>query len=165
MIATLATTSQHKGNKWNYKLVFIINHHSISKDCFCFIWFILTTKLIITEIYSCLTFHVKQSGLFNRTRYLGRSRSARHYDLVHTPGSGAIKARRCHFWSQSHFSFIYSFTKSEIEMKSETVSLLWPWSLVYGVYCAPQFHISVIWRYSHFCREVGIPIKVIEVIS
>ena len=46
----------------------------------------------------------------------------------HRPGSRAIKVRRSHFWSQSHFSFIYSFTKSEIEMKSDTVSLLWPQS-------------------------------------
>ena len=28
----------------------------------------------------------------------------------------AIKARRSHFWSQSHFSSIYSFTESEIEI-------------------------------------------------
>ena len=42
-------------------------------------------------------------------------------------GSGAIKVRRSHFWSQSHFSSIYSFTEGEI--KSEIVSLLWPRSL------------------------------------
>ena len=46
-------------------------------------------------------------------------------------GPGAIKARRSHFWSQSHFSSIYSFTESEIETKSETVSLLWPRNLVF----------------------------------
>ena len=41
-------------------------------------------------------------------------------------GSGAIKARRSHFWSQSHFSSKYSFTESDIKIKSEIVSLLWP---------------------------------------
>ena len=49
---------------------------------------------------------------------------------MHLSGSGAIKARRSHFWSQSHFSSIYSFTESEIEIKSEIVSLLWPRSLI-----------------------------------
>ena len=45
-------------------------------------------------------------------------------------GSGAIKERWSHFWSQSHFYSIYSFTESEIEIKSESVSLLWPRSLL-----------------------------------
>ena len=43
--------------------------------------------------------------------------------FIDIPGSGAIKARRSHFWSQSHFSSIYSFTESEIEIKSEIVSI------------------------------------------
>ena len=51
--------------------------------------------------------------------------------MVMRPGSGAIKARRSQFWSQSHSSSIYSFTESEIEIKSEIVSLPWPRSLVH----------------------------------
>ena len=53
-------------------------------------------------------------------------------------GSRAIKARRSH----SHFSSIYSFTESEIETKSETVSLLWPRSQIYQtrfVFCVSSF--------------------------
>ena len=39
-----------------------------------------------------------------------------------SPGSGAIKVRRSHFWYQSHYSSLYSFTESEIEIKSEIAS-------------------------------------------
>ena len=46
-------------------------------------------------------------------------------------GPGAIKVRRSYFWSQSHFSLIYSITESETEIKSETVSPLWPRGLMY----------------------------------
>ena len=52
------------------------------------------------------------------------------YQRYDQSGSGAIKVRQSHFWSQSHFSSIYSFTESEIEIKIETVSLLWPWSQI-----------------------------------
>ena len=45
-----------------------------------------------------------------------------------SPGSGAIKA--VSLMSRSNFSSIFSITESEIEIKSETVSLLWAQSQV-----------------------------------
>lgn len=41
-------------------------------------------------------------------------------------GSGAIKLRRAHTWSQSHFSTICSIGKSETEIKHELVQVEWP---------------------------------------
>ena len=57
--------------------------------------------------------------------YVKVNKSLSHFAQTES-GSGAIKARRSHFLSQSHFSSIYSFTESEIDIKSEIVSLLWP---------------------------------------